>query len=34
VADVRVALPRPRDPLSLAFLEYQRTIVGHLGGRG
>ena len=32
VADVRVTLPRPRDPLSVAFLEYQRTIVGHLGG--
>jgi NitT/TauT family transport system ATP-binding protein len=33
VAEVRIALPRPRDPLSIAFLEFQRTIVGHLGGR-
>ena len=32
-AEVRVALPRPRDPLSVAFLEHQRAIVGHLGGR-
>ena len=29
-ADVRVALSRPRDPLSIAFLEYQKEIVGHL----
>src|SRR5881628_2049099 len=29
-ADVRVALPRPRDPLSVAFLERQKEIVGHL----
>jgi len=32
-AEVRVALPRPRDPLSVAFLEHQRTIVSHLGAR-
>src|SRR6266571_4637445 len=29
-ADVRVGLPRPRDPLSVAFLEHQKEIVGHL----
>src|SRR6059036_2832662 len=29
-ADVRVALARPRDPLSVAFLEHQKEIVGHL----
>jgi NitT/TauT family transport system ATP-binding protein len=33
VAEVRIALPRPRDPLSVAFLEFQRAIVGHLGAR-
>src|SRR5262247_2683311 len=32
-AEVRIALPRPRDPLSVAFLEHQRAIVEHLGGR-
>ena len=32
-AEVRIALPRPRDPLSVNFLEYQRAIVSHLGGR-
>jgi NitT/TauT family transport system ATP-binding protein len=32
-AEVRIALPRPRDPLSVPFLECQRTIVGHLGSR-
>ncbi len=32
VAEVRVTLPRPRDPLSVTFLEFQRAIVGHLGG--
>ena len=32
-AEVRIALPRPRDPLSVSFLEFQRAIVGHLGGR-
>src|SRR2546428_4878913 len=31
VADVRVTLPRPRDPLSVAFVDVQRAIVGHLG---
>ena len=29
-ADVRVGLPRPRDALSVAFLERQKEIVGHL----
>src|SRR4029450_8652466 len=32
-AEVRISLPRPRDPLSVAFLEHQRTIVTHLGAR-
>src|SRR5262245_25309674 len=32
-AEVRIALPRPRDPLSVAFLEHQRAIVEHLGAR-
>jgi len=31
IADVRITLPRPRDPLSVAFLDCQRAIVGHLG---
>jgi len=29
-ADVRVRLPRPRDPLSVPFLEHQKEIVAHL----
>ena len=29
-AEIRVALPRPRDTLSVEFLEYQKQIVGHL----
>jgi NitT/TauT family transport system ATP-binding protein len=29
-AEVKVALPRPRDPLSVPFLEHQKTVVGHL----
>ncbi|HEV8439892.1 MAG TPA: ABC transporter ATP-binding protein [Methylomirabilota bacterium] len=32
-AEVKITLPRPRDPLSLPFLEFQRAIVGHLGAR-
>jgi len=32
-AEVKITLPRPRDALSVPFLEYQRVIVGHLGGR-
>jgi len=34
IADIRVTLPRPRDPLSVAFLDVQRAIVGHLGAGG
>lgn len=29
-ADISVRLPRPRDPLSVEFLEYQRRVVGEL----
>ena len=29
-ADVKVPLPRPRDPLSLPFVECQKTVVSHL----
>ena len=29
-AEIRVALPRPRDTLSVEFLEYQKQVVGHL----
>jgi len=29
-AEVKVALARPRDPLSLPFVECQKTVVGHL----
>ena len=32
-AEVKITLPRPRDALSVPFLEYQRAIVSHLGGR-
>jgi len=32
-AELRIALPRPRDPLSLSFLECQRAILDHLGAR-
>jgi len=32
-AELRIALPRPRDPLGLPFLECQRAIVAHLGAR-
>jgi len=28
--EVRIALPRPRDPLSVEFLEYQKTLLRHL----
>ena len=29
-AQVKIALPRPRDTLSVEFLEYQKEIVGHI----
>src|SRR5215207_7814621 len=29
--DIRVTLPRPRDPLSVEFLEYQKRLLNHLG---
>ena len=32
-AQVRIAMPRPRDTLSVEFLECQREVVGHLSGR-
>ena len=32
-AEVKITLPRPRDALSVPFLEYQRVIVSHLGER-
>jgi ABC-type nitrate/sulfonate/bicarbonate transport system ATPase subunit len=32
-AQVSIALPRPRDTLSIEFLEYQKKIVGHIVGR-
>ena len=31
--EVAIPLPRPRDPLSIAFLEYQKDLLRHLGGR-
>jgi NitT/TauT family transport system ATP-binding protein len=30
-AQVRIPMPRPRDTLSVEFLEYQREVIGHLG---
>src|SRR5216110_700086 len=30
-ACVQIALPRPRDPLSVEFLEYQKELLAHLG---
>ncbi len=32
-AQVKIALPRPRDSLSVEFLEYQKEIVHHIVGR-
>jgi NitT/TauT family transport system ATP-binding protein len=32
-AELRVALPRMRDPLRVEFLEYQREVIAHLTGR-
>src|SRR5438067_1896072 len=29
--ELRVALPRPRDPLSVEFLEHQKILLQHLG---
>src|SRR5579872_2871736 len=29
--EVTITLPRPRDPLSVEFLEYQKELLGHLG---
>ncbi len=31
-AEIRIALPRPRDVLSVEFLGYQREVVGHITG--
>ena len=33
-AEVRIALPRPRDPLSVAFLDHQRLLLRHLAQGG
>jgi NitT/TauT family transport system ATP-binding protein len=30
-SEVRIALPRPRDPLSVEFLQYQKSLLRHLG---
>jgi NitT/TauT family transport system ATP-binding protein len=30
-AEIAIALPRPRDPLSMAFLDYQKELLAHLG---
>ncbi len=32
-AQVRVTMPRPRDTLSVEFLEYQKEVIRHLTGR-
>jgi ABC-type nitrate/sulfonate/bicarbonate transport system ATPase subunit len=32
-AELDVDLPRPRDPLSTAFIAVQREILGHFGAR-
>jgi len=32
-AQIKITLPRPRDTLSLEFLEYQTEIVGHIVAR-
>jgi NitT/TauT family transport system ATP-binding protein len=29
--EIRVRLPRPRDPLSVEFLDYQKSLLRHLG---
>jgi ABC-type nitrate/sulfonate/bicarbonate transport system ATPase subunit len=28
--EMQIALPRPRDPLSIAFLDYQKQLLGQL----
>jgi ABC-type nitrate/sulfonate/bicarbonate transport system ATPase subunit len=30
-SEVPITLARPRDPLSVAFLDYQKQLLGHLG---
>ena len=30
-AEITIALPRPRDPLSVEFLDYQKELLSHLG---
>ena len=30
-AEIKIPLPRPRDPLSAEFLEWQKILLGHLG---
>ena len=30
-AEIAIRLPRPRDPLSVEFLEYQKQLLRHLG---
>jgi ABC-type nitrate/sulfonate/bicarbonate transport system ATPase subunit len=30
-AEIRIPLPRPRDPLSVEFLDFQKELLRHLG---
>ena len=32
-SEISIALPRPRDPLSVEFLDYQKRLLGELGER-
>ena len=32
-SEISIALPRPRDPLSIEFLDYQKRLLGQLGER-
>jgi ABC-type nitrate/sulfonate/bicarbonate transport system ATPase subunit len=32
--EITIPLPRPRDPLSIPFLECQKDLLRHLGGAG
>jgi NitT/TauT family transport system ATP-binding protein len=32
-SEISIALPRPRDPLSVTFLDYQKRLLGELGQR-